>query len=135
MCKSVASLCHMEFFFLSLSVLISERESAPADTPAPKSCKCKGEPLASLSITAVSFGWVLRRTWSCTRQQDGPGFCHSARLHSIRKPTSTHPFHPQAVMEPLTTQTGALAQSPQEVEHRRGNRAKHKILVGFLDVS
>lgn len=62
-------------------------------------------------------------------------FCQSARLDSIRKLTSTHPFHPQAVMELLTTQTGALAQSPREVEHRRGSRAKYKILVGFLDVT
>lgn len=38
-------------------------------------------------------------------------------------------------MEPLTTQTGALTQLLQEVEHRRGSRAKYKIFVGFLDVT
>lgn len=38
-------------------------------------------------------------------------------------------------MEPLTTQTGARTQLLQEVEHRRGTRAKYEIFVGLLDVT
>lgn len=45
--------------FFSPSALIAERaEGAPAEMPTPKSCECKGEPLVSVSLTAVLYGWM-----------------------------------------------------------------------------
>lgn len=64
------------FFFQFVYTNPSESQlySRQADMPAPETCKCKGEPPASVSTTAVMSGWMTVGACSRVDSKSGQGY-------------------------------------------------------------